>query len=39
MDLQKRKLIAIEYLADLNDEQVFREIAILINVETFARIR
>lgn len=30
MDLQTRKLIAIEYLAGLNDEHVFREIEISI---------
>ncbi len=29
MDLQTRKLIAIEYLAGLNDERVFREIEIV----------
>lgn len=31
MDLQTRKLIAIEYLAGLTDERVFREIDIRIN--------
>lgn len=31
MDLQTRKLIAIEYLAGLNDERVFREIETSIN--------
>ncbi len=31
MDLQTRKPIAIEYLAGLNDEQVFREIETSIN--------